>query len=164
MVMDLAGFAVSAGSACSSGKVKSSSVLKAMGYDDGLGACALRVTLGPSTSEEQILHLPMPGVVNMRNSAPERAEADRKVEMAGTEEMNVKDGVEEETVEAVKSLAGKYKYGWETEIEMEYAPKGVNPDIVRLISDKNEEPEWMTEWRLSAFQRWEKMDEPAGRS
>ena len=54
--------------------------------------------------------------------------------MAGLDEVTVKEGVEEETVEAVKSLAGKYKYGWETEIEMEYAPKGVNADIVRLIS------------------------------
>ena len=34
---------------------------------------------------------------------------------------------------------------------MEYAPKGVNPDIVRLISEKNEEPEWMTEWRLASL-------------
>jgi Fe-S cluster assembly protein SufB len=37
---------------------------------------------------------------------------------------------------------------------MEYAPKGLNPDIVRLISDKNGEPEWMTEWRLAAYERW----------
>ena len=81
--------------------------------------------------------------------------------MAGLDELNVKEGVEEETVEAVKSLAGTYKYGWETEIEMEYAPKGVNPDIVRLISEKNDEPEWMTEWRLEAFARWEKLDEPS---
>ena len=50
-----------------------------------------------------------------------------------------------------------YKYGWETDIEMEYAPKGLNTDIVKLISDKNEEPEWMTEWRLKAFNRWEKI-------
>ena len=63
-------------------------------------------------------------------------------------------------MEAVQSLSGKYKHGWETEIEMEYAPKGVNPDIVRLISSKNEEPEWMTEWRLGAFERWEQMEEP----
>ncbi|WP_255449583.1 Fe-S cluster assembly protein SufB [Shimia ponticola] len=75
-------------------------------------------------------------------------------------EMTAKEGVEAETVEKVAALAGKYKHGWETEIEMEYAPKGVNPDIVRLISEKNEEPEWMTEWRLGAFDRWEKMDEP----
>jgi len=81
--------------------------------------------------------------------------------MAGMDDVIVKDGVEEETVEAVKSLAGKYKYGWETEIEMEYAPKGVNPDIVRLISDKNEEPDWMTDWRLEAFSRWEKLTEPS---
>jgi Fe-S cluster assembly protein SufB len=68
--------------------------------------------------------------------------------------------VERETVEAVQALGGKYKYGWETEIEMEYAPKGVNEDIVRLISDKNGEPEWMTDWRLQAFKRWKQMEEP----
>jgi Fe-S cluster assembly protein SufB len=72
----------------------------------------------------------------------------------------VRDGVERETVEAVKALGGKYKYGWETEIEMEYAPKGVNEDIVRLISEKNGEPEWMTDWRLQAFKRWKQMEEP----
>ncbi len=55
MVMDLAGFAISAGSACSSGKVKSSAVLKAMGFQDGLAACAVRVSLGPSTTEEEVL-------------------------------------------------------------------------------------------------------------
>ncbi len=80
--------------------------------------------------------------------------------MAAANEMIAKEGVEEETVDAVRTLADNYKYGWETEIEMEYAPKGVNPDIVRLISDKNEEPEWMTDWRLSAFERWEKLEEP----
>jgi Fe-S cluster assembly protein SufB len=72
----------------------------------------------------------------------------------------VREGVERETVEAVQALGGKYKYGWETEIEMEYAPKGVNEDIVRLISEKNGEPEWMTDWRLQAFKRWKQMEEP----
>ncbi|MFV2034714.1 MAG: Fe-S cluster assembly protein SufB [Halocynthiibacter sp.] len=76
------------------------------------------------------------------------------------DDVAVKDGVEAETVEAVKSLAGSYKHGWETEIEMEYAPKGVTPDIVRLISGKNQEPEWMTDWRLAAFARWQQMEEP----
>ena len=66
----------------------------------------------------------------------------------------IREGVERETVEAVQALGGKYKYGWETDIEMEYAPKGVNEDIVRLISEKNDEPEWMTDWRLQAFKRW----------
>ena len=80
--------------------------------------------------------------------------------MAATSDMIAKEGVEEETVDAVRTLADNYKYGWETEIEMEYAPKGVNPDIVRLISEKNEEPEWMLEWRLAAFERWEKLSEP----
>ncbi len=80
--------------------------------------------------------------------------------MAALDNTQVKDGVDQETVEAVKSLSGKYKYGWETEIEMDYAPKGVNRDIVRLISEKNGEPSWMTDWRLSAFDRWEQMDEP----
>jgi len=80
--------------------------------------------------------------------------------MTALDTVEVKEGVDQDTVDAVKELSGNYKYGWETEIEMEYAPKGVNTDIVRLISDKNEEPEWMTEWRLSAFARWEQIEEP----
>jgi Fe-S cluster assembly protein SufB len=74
-------------------------------------------------------------------------------------ELDLRDGVDRETVETVRNM-GAYKYGWDTEIETEYAPKGVNEDIVRLISKKNGEPEWMTEWRLSAFARWRQMEEP----
>lgn len=55
MQMDLSGFAISAGSACSSGKVKASAVLTAMGYDEGTAASAVRVSLGPETSEEDVL-------------------------------------------------------------------------------------------------------------
>jgi len=73
---------------------------------------------------------------------------------------DVKEGVDRETVEAVQSMAGKYKYGWDTEIEMDYAPMGLSEEIVRLISAKNNEPDWMTDWRLEAFRRWQKMEEP----
>ncbi len=55
MTMDLGGFAVSAGSACSSGKVRASRVLRAMGYDEATAACAMRVSLGPDTTEEDVL-------------------------------------------------------------------------------------------------------------
>jgi cysteine desulfurase len=55
MQMDLSGFAVSAGSACSSGKVKASRVLRAMGYEDDLAACAIRLSLGPTTTESDVL-------------------------------------------------------------------------------------------------------------
>ncbi len=72
----------------------------------------------------------------------------------------VKEGVDQETVDAVQSVGEKYKYGFETDIEMDFAPKGLNEDIVRLISKKNEEPEWMLEWRLQAFTRWQQMEEP----
>ncbi len=72
----------------------------------------------------------------------------------------VKEGVDQETVEAVQSVGEKYKYGFETDIEMDFAPKGVNEDIVRLISKKNDEPEWMLEWRLQALNRWQQMEEP----
>ena len=82
------------------------------------------------------------------------------MDSTGTMTDIVKDGVDQETVDAVEALSGKYKHGWNTEIEMEYAPKGLNEDIVRLISSKNEEPEWMTEWRLAAYQRWLQKEEP----
>lgn len=55
MQMDLAGIAVSAGSACSSGKVRPSTVLRAMGYDDVAAACAIRVSMGPRTTEQEIM-------------------------------------------------------------------------------------------------------------
>jgi cysteine desulfurase len=54
MQMDLAGFAISAGSACSSGKVKSSAVLRAMGFDERSAASAIRVSLGPDTTEAEV--------------------------------------------------------------------------------------------------------------
>jgi cysteine desulfurase len=55
MALDLAGFAVSAGSACSSGKVQASRVLQAMGYDVPAASSALRVSLGPEVTEEDVM-------------------------------------------------------------------------------------------------------------
>ena len=54
-----------------------------------------------------------------------------------TTDLEVREGVDRETVETVANM-GSYKYGWDTEIEMDYAPKGLSEDIVRLISQKNE--------------------------
>ena len=66
-----------------------------------------------------------------------------------------------ETVDRVKAIdVDAYKYGFVTDIESEKAPKGLNEDIVRFISAKKNEPEWMTEWRLDAYRRWLTMDEP----
>src|SRR6201997_1016299 len=66
-----------------------------------------------------------------------------------------------ETTQRVADLAGeKYKYGFVTDIEMERAEKGLNEDIVRFISAKKNEPEWMLAWRLDAYRRWLTMREP----
>jgi Fe-S cluster assembly protein SufB len=65
-----------------------------------------------------------------------------------------------ETREKVAELGDKYKYGFVTDIEMERAPKGLNEDTVRYISAKKSEPEWMLEWRLNAFRRWQTLTEP----
>jgi Fe-S cluster assembly protein SufB len=66
-----------------------------------------------------------------------------------------------ETIELVKDIdVDKYKYGFETQIESDLAPKGLSEDIVRLISQKKSEPQWMLDWRLGAYQRWLNMDEP----
>ncbi|MCW5900008.1 MAG: Fe-S cluster assembly protein SufB [Flavobacteriales bacterium] len=54
----------------------------------------------------------------------------------------------------------EYAYGFVTDIESEKAPKGLNEDIVRFISAKKNEPDWMLEWRLEAFRLWQKMEEP----
>ena len=54
----------------------------------------------------------------------------------------------------------EYEHGWETIIEMDSAPKGLSEDIVRFISKKKEEPEWMLEWRLKAYRQWLTLTEP----
>ncbi len=67
----------------------------------------------------------------------------------------------QETVERVKSIdVDQYKYGFETKIEVEKAPKGLDESTVRFISAKKNEPEWMLQWRLEAFRRWKTMQEP----
>lgn len=53
-----------------------------------------------------------------------------------------------------------YKWGFETNIEMDYAPKGLSESIIRLISQKKQEPEWMLEWRLKAYRLWKTMTPP----
>ncbi len=80
--------------------------------------------------------------------------------MAAFDEISAREGVDQETVDAVRSVGERYKYGFSSDIETEYAPKGLNEDIVRLISAKNGEPQWLTDWRLQAFARWKTLTEP----
>ncbi len=69
--------------------------------------------------------------------------------------------VDVETIERVKEIdVDKYKYGFTTDIETIKSAKGLNEDIVRFISEKKDEPEWLLEWRLSAYRRWVTMTEP----
>ena len=66
-----------------------------------------------------------------------------------------------ETLETFESGAGgDYKYGFVTDIDSEMAPKGLNEDIVRFISAKKQEPEWLLAWRLDAYRNWLTMEEP----
>ncbi|MFZ0112797.1 MAG: Fe-S cluster assembly protein SufB, partial [Xanthobacteraceae bacterium] len=67
----------------------------------------------------------------------------------------------QETVDRVRGIdVDQYKYGFETDIESERAPKGLSEDTVRFISAKKDEPAWMLEWRLGAYRRWLTMREP----
>ncbi len=64
------------------------------------------------------------------------------------------------TAETLAAIDSGYKWGFETDIEMDLAPKGLNEDIIRLISARKEEPDWMLDYRLKAFATWQKMEEP----
>jgi Fe-S cluster assembly protein SufB len=68
---------------------------------------------------------------------------------------------EQEEKELLEEITGsEYKYGFVTDIEADEAPKGLNEDIIRFISAKKEEPEWLLEWRLKAFRHWLTLTEP----
>src|SRR6202046_968941 len=67
----------------------------------------------------------------------------------------------QETVDRVRSIeVDAYKYGFVSPIQSDMAPKGLNEGTVRFISEKKGEPEWLLEWRLEAFRRWQTMEEP----
>jgi len=67
----------------------------------------------------------------------------------------------QETVDRVRMIdVDQYKYGFETHIPVDKAPKGLSEDIIRFISARKREPAWMLEWRLEAYRRWLTMEEP----
>ena len=67
----------------------------------------------------------------------------------------------EESNKIIRDIAEQeYKYGFTTDIDTETIPRGLDEEVVRLISRKKEEPEWMTEYRLAAFRHWQTMKLP----
>jgi len=67
----------------------------------------------------------------------------------------------QETVDRVRQIdVDQYRYGFETQIESEKAARGLTEDTIRFISEKKNEPDWMLQWRLDAFRRWQTMEEP----
>ena len=63
-----------------------------------------------------------------------------------------------QTLDTVQSVTQSgYKWGFETDIEMDLAPKGLSEDTIRLISARKEEPAWLLGWRLKAFTAWQQM-------
>ncbi|MCL4550066.1 MAG: Fe-S cluster assembly protein SufB [Bacteroidetes bacterium] len=76
----------------------------------------------------------------------------------------IQDNTAQELSEDMKILddvtSSEYKWGFVTDIDSETVPKGLNEDVIKLISKKKDEPDWMTEWRLKAFKYWRKMEEP----
>jgi Fe-S cluster assembly protein SufB len=66
------------------------------------------------------------------------------------------------STQTIEQLANReYKYGFITDVEQESVPRGLNEDVVRLISEKKQEPAWLLEWRLKAYRTWLTMKEPA---
>ncbi len=61
----------------------------------------------------------------------------------------------------IQELANReYQAGFYTDVEMETAPRGLNEDVIRLISTKKREPDWLLEWRLKAFHNWQTIEDP----
>ncbi len=58
------------------------------------------------------------------------------------------------------AVQNEYKYGFVTDIDTDAIPKGLSEDVIRLISSKKNEPEWMLDWRLKAYRHWLKLEEP----
>ena len=61
-----------------------------------------------------------------------------------------------------EAINRKYEYGFTTNIEQETLPPGLNENVIKIISSKKDEPEWLLDWRLKAYRRWKKMKNPVG--
>ncbi len=93
-------------------------------------------------------------IVANANAVPENPDASAQTrEYTGTR-------VERSNREIAELANRSYQHGWATDIEMELAPHGLDEDVIRLISGKKEEPEWLLEWRLKAYHHWKTMTEP----
>ncbi|MBU1756003.1 MAG: Fe-S cluster assembly protein SufB, partial [Alphaproteobacteria bacterium] len=68
--------------------------------------------------------------------------------------------LQDQDARAAAARAAEYEHGWSSDIEQDFAPKGLNEDTVRFISAKKNEPQWMLDWRLKAFRLWQEMEEP----
>ena len=68
---------------------------------------------------------------------------------------------EDKNITVADSSGDKYKYGFVTDIQADTIPCGLNADIIKIISAKKGEPEWLLEWRLKAFEFWSQMAEPS---
>jgi len=64
------------------------------------------------------------------------------------------------SIDIEKLAEQDYKYGFATKVEQDIAPRGLNEDIIRLISSKKDEPEWLLDWRLKSYRHWLTMKEP----
>ncbi len=62
--------------------------------------------------------------------------------------------------EQLEEVTGEYRHGFATEIETDFAPKGLSEDVIRFISSRKNEPDWLLDWRLKAYRAWQKMEEP----
>ena len=77
-----------------------------------------------------------------------------------TETVDLKNPEQDREAREAAAKAADYEFGWHSDIETDYAPKGLSEDTVRFISAKKNEPEWMLEWRLKAYRKWLTMTEP----
>ena len=87
-----------------------------------------------------------------------RDDIEREEGMESVAERFDKKAVDQEVIDKVATE--EYKYGFYTNIEEDRIPPGLNEDVIRVISAKKNEPEWLMEWRLKAFRHWQNMVEP----
>src|SRR5438874_802998 len=92
--------------------------------------------------------------------APQRA-GDGRLHSLAPGALSIEDSLVSTSAKALQELTSRqYKYGFVTDIEADTVPRGLNEDVIRLISAKKNEPEFMLEWRLKAFRHWLTMKEP----